>query len=122
MEIRNATIGLMAGMLLMPCTGFTADLSVDSSIDSKPDSSDPAILIQDSNIANKIKVRLNADKHLGKFKSIRVEADNDGVVLLSGTVHLLSEEEKAVAIARSTEGVVIVKSDIKIKNGHSVAE
>jgi osmotically-inducible protein OsmY len=122
MKIKNTTIGLMVGMLLIPWIGYTADSSVDPSVDLKPDSPDPSIIVQDSGIANKIKVRLNADKHLGKFKSIQVEADNNGVVLLSGTVHLLSEEEKAVAIARSTEGVVIVKSNIKIKSGHSVNE
>ena len=114
MKIKIATVCFMVGILLIPHIGFTAD--------SKSDYPDPTTIVKDSNITNKIKVRLNADKHLGRFKSIKVDTDNNGVVWLSGTAHLLSEEEKAIEIARSTEGVVIVKSNIKIKNGHPISE
>ena len=112
MKIKIATICFMAGILLIPLRGFTAD--------SKMDHPDPTTIVKDSDITNKIKAQLNADKHLGKFKSIKVDTDNNGVVWLSGTAHLLSEEEKAIAIARGTKDVVIVKSNIKIKNGHPI--
>lgn len=114
MKIKITAICFMAGILLIPIRGFTADSTIDHP--------DPMTIVKDSDIANKIKTRLNADRHLGKFKSIKVDMDNNGVVWLSGTAHLLSEEEKAVEIARNTEGVVIVKSNIQIKNGHPIHE
>jgi len=112
MKIKIATICFMVGTLLIPLKGYTAD--------SKMDHPAPSTIVKDSDITIKIKAQLNADKHLGKLKSIKVDTDNNGVVWLSGTAHLLSEEEKAVEIARGTEGVVTVKSNIKIKNGHPI--
>ena len=114
MKIKIATICFMVGILLIPSMGFTAD--------PKMDHPDPTTIVKDSDITSKIKARLNADRHLGKFKSIKVDTDNNGVVWLSGTAHLLSEEEKAIEIARGTEGVVIVNSNIKIKNGHPISD
>jgi hyperosmotically inducible protein len=114
MKIKIATTCFMVGMLLISRVGFAADSTLDHP--------DPTTIVKNSEITNKIKARLNADKHLGKFKSIKVDTDNNGVVWLSGTAHLLSEEEKAIEIARGTEGVVIVKSNIKIKNGHPISE
>ncbi|MEO6421348.1 MAG: BON domain-containing protein [Candidatus Nitrotoga sp.] len=114
MRTRITTVCFVIGLLLIPIRGFA--------VDSKMDLPDPTTIVKDSDITNKIKVRLNSDKHLGKFKSIKVETDNNGVVWLSGTAHLLSEEEKAVEIARSTEGVVIVRSNIEIKNGHAISD
>ena len=112
MKIKIATICFMVSILVTPRIGFTAD--------SKMDQPDPTTIVKDSDITSKIKARLNADRHLGKFKSIKVDTDNNGVVWLSGTAHLLSEEEKAIEIARGTEGVVIVHSNIKIKNAHPI--
>jgi hyperosmotically inducible protein len=114
MKIKIATICFMVGISLIPLIGFAADSNMDYP--------DPTTIVKDSNITNKIKTRLNADKHLGKFKSIKVDTDINGVVWLSGSAHLLSEEEKAIGIARSAEGVVIVKSSITIKNGHPISE
>ena len=114
MKIKSATICFMVSILLIPSVGFTAD--------PKMEHPDPTTIVKDSDITSKIKARLNADRHLGKFKSIKVDTDNNGVVWLSGTAHLLSEEEKAIEIARGTEGVVTVKSNIKIKNGHPISE
>ena len=114
MKIKIATICFMVGILVIPRIGFTAD--------PKMDQPDPTTIVKDSDTTSKIKARLSADKHLGKFKSIKVDTDNNGVVWLSGTAHLLSEEEKAIEIARGTEGVVIVNSNIKIKNGHPISD
>lgn len=114
MKIKIATICFMAGILVIPRIGFTADPKMDQPA--------PTTIVKDSDTTSKIKARLNADRHLGKFKSIKVDTDDNGVVWLSGTAHLLSEEEKAIEIARSTEGVVIVHSNIKIKNGHSISD
>lgn len=114
MKIKIATICFMVGILVIPRIGFT--------VDSKMDQPDPTTIVKDSDITSKIKARLNADRHLGKFKSIKVDTDNNGVVWLSGTAHLLSEEEKAIEIARGTEGVVTVHSNIKIKDGHPISD
>ncbi|CAH1905148.1 BON domain-containing protein [Candidatus Nitrotoga sp. HW29] len=114
MKIKIATVCFMIGILVIPRIGFTAD--------SKVDQPDPATIVKDSDTTSKIKARLNADRHLGKFKSIQVDTDNNGVVWLSGTAHLLSEEEKAIEIARGTDGVVIVHSNIKIKNRHPISD
>lgn len=114
MKIKIATICFMVGISLIPLIGFAADSNMDYP--------DPTTIVKDSDITNKIKNRLNADRHLGKFKSIKVDTDNNGVVWLSGTAHLISEEEKAIGIARATEGVVIVKSNITIKSGHPINE
>jgi len=116
MQINIATICFIVGISLVPRMGFTADSKSDN-----PDNPDPATIVQDSDITNKIKVRLSADKNFGRFKNIKVDTDNDGIVWLSGTAQLLSEEEKAIEIARGTKGVVIVKSNVKIKNGNPVS-
>jgi hyperosmotically inducible protein len=46
---------------------------------------------------------------------ISVDTDMDGVVWLSGTAKTRTDAEKAVSIARATEGVSTVKDEIKIK-------
>ena len=112
MKTKITTICFTIGILLIPIIGYPAD--------SRSDYPDPTTIVKGSDITNNIKAQLNADKHLGKLKSIKVVTDINGVVWLSGTAHLLSEEEKAIEIARGTEGVVIVKSNIKIKNGHPI--
>jgi hyperosmotically inducible protein len=45
---------------------------------------------------------------------IKVDTDNKGVVTLSGKAKSQAEADKAVSIARNTEGVVDVRSDIQV--------
>lgn len=70
-------------------------------------------LVKDSLITAKVKARLSADK-LRNLANIKVDTDSDGVVRLSGNVASQSEEERAIAIARETEGVTEVRSDIRL--------
>jgi osmotically-inducible protein OsmY len=46
---------------------------------------------------------------------IQVDTDSKGAVVLSGKVRTQQEADKAVSIARETEGVTSVKSKIQIK-------
>jgi hyperosmotically inducible protein len=70
--------------------------------------------VKDSKITMKIKTKLAAE-HVTSVAKIHVDTDANGVVWLSG--HARSEEaiEKAVSIARETEGVREVKNHIRVK-------
>ncbi len=46
---------------------------------------------------------------------VHVDTDDHGVVWLSGTVRSEDQREKAVALARETEGVIAVKNHLHIK-------
>ena len=71
--------------------------------------------VKDSVITTKIKSKLAAEnpKTLAR---ISVDTDDKGVVFMSGTVERQADADKAVTIARNTEGVHGVRSDIKVKN------
>jgi hyperosmotically inducible protein len=44
-----------------------------------------------------------------------VDTDKDGVVVLSGTARTKEDIDKAMSIARATEGVVSVTSTVVVK-------
>jgi hyperosmotically inducible protein len=44
-----------------------------------------------------------------------VDTDKDGVVWLSGTARNRQEADRAVEIARGTDGVIRVKNDIVVR-------
>jgi hyperosmotically inducible periplasmic protein len=106
MKIKLATTCFVIGTLLAPVVGYTAD--------SDADRSHPMTFVKDSVITTKIKAKLAAD-HPGSMKHIQVDTDKDGIVWLSGTANTQAEIDQAVAVARDTEGVKSVKSDIKIE-------
>ena len=81
---------------------------------SDTDRSHPATYVKDSAITTKIKTKLAAE-HPGSAKHIRVDTDKNGVVWMSGTANSQEEVDKAVAIARDTEGVKSVNSHIKVR-------
>ena len=58
-----------------------------------------------------------AAEHLGSAKHISVDTDKNGVVWLTGTANTQAEVDKAVTIARNTEGVRSVKSELTIVEG-----
>jgi len=82
--------------------------------DSDTDRSHPKAFVKDSAITTKIKSQLAAE-HLSSLGRIRVDTDTNGVVWLSGTAHSREEAERAVAIARHTEGVRDVHSKLTVK-------
>jgi len=97
---------LICGMLLGSAVALAQD--------SDTDRSHPKHFVKDSAITTKIKSKLAAE-HITSVGRIHVDTDKDGVVWLSG--HARSQEaiDKAVSIARETEGVKDVHNHIKIK-------
>jgi hyperosmotically inducible protein len=98
---------LMATALMLPLLGHASD-------DRDSDRSHPKTFVKDSVITTKIKSKLAAE-HLGSMARIHVDTDDHGVVWLSGHVRSEAQRERAVAIARETEGVMDVKNRLHIK-------
>jgi hyperosmotically inducible periplasmic protein len=98
----------LAACLLAPIAGWAGGPNDDS------DGSHPTHWVKDSAITAAIKTKM-AGNHLSSLKDIEVETDMNGVVRLSGTARSKEEIDKAVEIARGTDGVVRVKNDIVIQ-------
>ena len=105
MKYKLATTCFVIGSVLAPVAAYAAD--------SDTDRSKPTTFVKDSVITTKIKTKL-ASEHLGSAKHIKVDTDKNGGVWLSGTANSQGEVDKAVQIARNTEGVKSVKSDLKV--------
>jgi hyperosmotically inducible protein len=106
MRYKLATSCFVIGTVLAPVAAYAAD--------SDTDRAKPEHFVKDSVITTKIKTKLAAE-HLGSAKHIKVDTDKDGVVWMTGTANSQEEADKAVAIARDTEGVKSVKSDLKVR-------
>jgi len=106
MKIKLATTCFVIGILLAPVVGYTAD--------SDTDRSHPKTFVKDSAITTKIKAKLAAE-NIKSLAHIKVDTHSKGVVVLSGKVRSQEEADKAVSIARETEGVTSVKSKLHIK-------
>ena len=61
-----------------------------------------------------MKAKLAGEK-MSSLAKIHVDTDRDGIVVLSGNARSQGDADKAVAIARATEGVTSVRSTIGIK-------
>jgi hyperosmotically inducible protein len=82
--------------------------------DSDTDRNKPATFVKDSAITTKIKTKLAADNP-ASMATIHVDTDKDGIVWLSGTAKTKQDVDKAVSIAKNTEGVKSVKNDVKVQ-------
>lgn len=82
--------------------------------DSTVDRSHPKDFVKDSAITAKIKSKLAA-QHLSSLDRIHVDTDANGEVYLSGTARSQADIDKAVSIARSTEHVAGVQSDLTVR-------
>jgi osmotically-inducible protein OsmY len=68
--------------------------------------------IDDATITTRVKTAFINDKEVG---AMRIDVDTfKGVVTLSGQVKSKQEEEKAIALAKSINGVVDVKSTLQV--------
>ena len=105
-KLATATTCFAIGAVLAPVAAYAAD--------SDSDRANPANFVKDSVITTKIKTQLAAE-HLGSAKHISVDTDKNGVVWLTGTANSQAEVDKAVTIARNTEGVKTVKSELKVQ-------
>jgi hyperosmotically inducible protein len=106
MNLKFATGLIVIGSLLIPTLAAAADTDTDRT--------HPLTYVKDSVITTKIKAKL-ADEKMSSLTKIRVDTDSKGEVSLSGRVPTQDAADKAVAIARATEGVTAVTSTIKIK-------
>ncbi len=106
MNIKLVTTCFVIGSLLGPIAAHAAD----------PDSdrSHPLTYVKDSVITTKVKAKL-ADEKMSSLAHISVDTDNKGIVVLSGNVRTQADADKAVSIARGTEGVTDVRSHLRIK-------
>jgi osmotically-inducible protein OsmY len=97
---------LVIAALSMPAPSFAQDKQ------SMPDKVKENV--KDSVITTKIKAEYAKDKQVS-FRHIHVDTDDKGVVTLSGNAKSKAERNKAVMIAKNTEGVVTVKNRIKVQ-------
>ncbi len=102
-----ATTLLVIGTLIGPIAAVAGG-------DSDMDRSEPKTFVKDSAITTKIKAKLAAE-HITSLGRIHVDTDANGVVWLHGTAHTQKAANKAVEIARETEGVKDVHSSITVK-------
>jgi hyperosmotically inducible protein len=107
MRLINVTSLFVIGALLAPVVCNAAD--------SDTDRIHPITYVKDSAITAKIKAKLAVD-HAPSLIRIQVDTDKAGVVWLSGEADSQEAVDEASSIARGTEGVVAVKSDIKIRS------
>jgi len=82
--------------------------------DADVDRSQPKTFVKDSAITTKIKAKLAAE-HPGSMKHISVDTDQNGIVWMTGTANNQEEINQAIAIAKNTEGVKMVKADLKVQ-------
>lgn len=65
-------------------------------------------------ITTKVKAKL-ANEKMGSLININVDTDSNGAVVLSGNVGTQDEADKAISIARATEGVTSVTNNLTLQ-------
>jgi hyperosmotically inducible periplasmic protein len=108
MKTKLAATCFAIGTLVAPFAVHAADSSTDA------DRTHPKTFFRDAEITTKIKSNL-AEEDVGSLAHIKVDTRGKGAVILSGKARTQEEADHAVTIARTTEGVTSVKSNIRIK-------
>lgn len=108
MKIKLAAACFVIGSLIAPFAVHATESSTGA------DRAHLKTFAKDSEITAKVKARL-AEEKVSSLVYIKVDTHGKGAVVLSGTAKSREEADKAVAIARETEGVTSVKSKIRIK-------
>ena len=98
---------VVGGSLAAPMISYAGE-------DADMDRSQPSTFVKDSAITtqDQSKTRFRAS---GQPDADQVDTDANGVVWFSGTAKTQSDIDKAVAIAKGTDGVVTVKNNLKVK-------
>ncbi len=109
MKTKLVATCFVIGALMVPVIGYSAD--------SDTDRSHAKAYVKDSVITTKVKAKLAQEKVMS-LVHISVDTDSNGIVWLSGTADTQEAVDKAVSIARSTEGVNSVENNIKIKKSN----
>lgn len=107
MKIKLAATCIIISTLLAPVMAYAEDHDADHA--------HPMAWVKDSMITTKIKAKLATD-HPGSMKHIQVDTDKNGVVWLTGTANTQAEINQAITLARNTEHVKSVWSDLKVEN------
>ena len=105
MKTKLATTCLVIGSLLAPVAALAADPDTDRT--------NASAFVKDSIITTKVKAKLAAEK-FSTLAKIQVDTDHQGEVLLTGNVNTEDEADKAISIARRTEGVTAITSKLKV--------
>jgi hyperosmotically inducible protein len=92
---------------IAPCTSRAAS-------DAAGSNNQATLVIKDSAITSSIKAQLASDPFKG-LSHIDVDTEDHGVVTLKGKVPSQAAADRAISLARATEGVRTVKSALKIK-------
>jgi hyperosmotically inducible protein len=108
-KINLASTCLVLGTLLVPFSLHAADAATTDT-----DRTHPKTFIKDSVITTKIKAKL-AEEKVGSLARVKVDTHGHGIVRLSGKVRSQDEADRAITIARATEGVTSVSSRMRIK-------
>ncbi len=103
---------LLIAALSVPVASYAQDKKPMTE-DKKPMTEKVKESVKDSVITTKIKAEYAKDKEVSAMK-IHVKTDAKGKVTLSGNAKSGAEADKAVMIAKNTEGVVSVKNRIKV--------
>ena len=106
MHTRSLTALVIAGALFGPFAAMAAE--------NESDRKHPIAFVKDSVITTKVKAKL-AEEKLSSLVKISVDTDDKGMVNLGGTAANKAAADKAVAIARTVEGVKSVENHIAIK-------
>ncbi len=106
MKLTVTTAALAAACLLAGTAVYAQDVDADRS--------SPKAFVKDSAITTKIKSKLAAD-HVTSLGRIHVDTDANGVVYLSGSAHSKDAIDRAVEIARDTDGVRGVHNSLVVK-------
>ena len=107
MKLATATACFTLAALLAPIAAYSQESDRDS------DRTHPMTFVKDSAITTKIKAKL-ANEDPKSMLNIRVDTDANGAVVLSGRVHSERDADRAIVLARETEGVTSVKSHIQV--------
>jgi hyperosmotically inducible protein len=75
--------------------------------------SQTATFVKDAAITTMIKTKL-ASEHITSLERIHVDTDTNGVVWLTGSARTQEAADKAVSVARDTDRVTAVHSEIKV--------
>jgi hyperosmotically inducible protein len=108
---------IMKTKLIISCLAASAllgSVAAYAGDDTDADRSHAGAFVADSAITMKIKTKLAAE-HLTSLGRIHVDTDKNGVVVLSGSARSKEAVDKAMSIARETEGVVSVTSTLVVK-------
>jgi hyperosmotically inducible protein len=100
---------VVAGILAAVLAGSTLAMA------GEPDAGNSSAtqFVKDSAITAAVKTKLAAN-HIASLTQLQVDTDRNGVVWLSGTTQTQEAADRAVEIARTTDGVIEVKSTIEV--------